>query len=72
MQEETKSTYTSAQKRAIKKYLKESVDEFKVRMPKGQKERIKAHAESRGESMNQFVVRAITQTMEHEKREEEK
>ena len=67
-----KKTVSKAQQKAVAKYMKNNYDEIKIRTPKGQKERIKVHAESRGESMNQFVVRAITQTMEHEKREEEK
>jgi len=56
---ENKSRYTEAQKRAAEKYLKESVEEFKVRVPKGTKERYKNHAMSRGESLNSFVIRAI-------------
>ncbi len=63
MAEEKKTTYTAAQKKAIQKYLQESVDEMKVRVPKGQKAIIKAHAESVGESLNQFVIRAINEQM---------
>ena len=66
MPEEKKPTYTDAQKKAIKKYLHESVDDLRIRVPKGQKDIIKAHAESRGESLNGFVVRAINETMERE------
>lgn len=61
MTEEKKTTYTAAQKKAIQKYMHESVDEMKIRVPKGQKSIIKAHAESVGESLNQFVIRAINE-----------
>ena len=67
MTEEKKITYTAAQKKAIQKYMHESVDEMKIRVPKGQKAIIKAHAESVGESLNQFVVRAIAEAMQSDK-----
>lgn len=67
MSEDKKKSYTEAQARAIKKYLSEAVDEFKLRVPKGRKSEIKAHAESMGESMNQFVVRAIDETMQRDR-----
>ncbi|MCI8579306.1 MAG: toxin-antitoxin system HicB family antitoxin [Dorea sp.] len=37
-----------------------------MRVPKGQKAIIKAHAEQQGESMNQFVIRAIDETMKRD------
>lgn len=64
--EEKKIRYTEAQAKAAKKYLTETVEDVRIRVPKGQKTVIKAHAESQGESMNQFVVRAIEQTMERD------
>lgn len=66
MPEEKKSRYTVAQAKAAKKYLTESVEDIKIRVPKGQKAIIKAHAEQQGESMNQFVTRAINDTMERD------
>ena len=66
MSEEKKSRYTDAQKRAAEKYLKESVEDVRIRVPKGQKAVIKAHAERQGESMNAFVVRAINETMQRD------
>lgn len=58
---------TKAQQRAVSKYTKENYDEIKVRVEKGQKEIIKAHAESRGESVNAFIGRAIENQMERDK-----
>lgn len=64
---EKKTRYTEAQKRASEKYLKESVEDIRIRVPKGQKEIIKTHAETLGESMNQFVIRAINETIERDR-----
>lgn len=57
---------TNAQKKATAKYL-EKLDELKVRMPKGKKEIIQAHAEAVGASVNAFINRAIDETMERDK-----
>ncbi len=64
-----KSAYTGqteARRKASAKYLKESVEDVRIRVPKGQKAEIKAHAEQQRESMNSFVVRAIHETMERD------
>ena len=37
-------------------------------VPKGQKERLQAHAEAHGESVNGFINRAISETLERETR----
>lgn len=66
MSEEKKSRYTEAQAKAAKKYLSETVEDVRIRVPKGQKAIIKTHADSQGESMNQFVVRAINEAMERD------
>lgn len=66
MSDEKKGRYTEAQAKAAKKYLKESVEDVRIRVPKGQKAVIKAHAEKQGESMNAFVIRAIDETMKRD------
>lgn len=58
---------TKAQQRAVSKYMKENYDEIKVRVEKGQKDIIKAHSEARGESVNGFIGRAISETIERDK-----
>lgn len=58
---------SKAQQRAVSKYMKENYDVFQIRMPKGRKAVIQAHAQSQGESVNGFVNRAIDETMEHDK-----
>lgn len=47
-------------------WQKENVDRINLIVPKGQKEAIKAHAEARGESVNGFVNRAISEAMERD------
>ena len=54
--------YTEAQYRAHKKYA-ESTDEIRYRTRKGRKAEITAHAESMGETLGQFVDRAVDETI---------
>lgn len=58
---------SEAQRRAVDRYVKKNYDSFQVRVPKGRKETIKAHAEAQGESVNAFVARAISETMSRDK-----
>ena len=48
------------------RYNAETYDEIKIRVPKGQKDLIQAHAEAQGESTNGFINRAISETMERD------
>lgn len=57
---------SEARIRANNKYNDKAYDRINVAVPKGQKEAIKAHAEARGESVNGFVNRAISETMERD------
>ena len=41
------------------RYNAKAYDEIKIRVPKGRKAEIQAHAEIRGESTNGFITRAI-------------
>ena len=58
---------TKAQQKAVSKYMKANYDEIKVRVPKGSKETIQAHAEAHSESVNGFINRAISETIEQDK-----
>ena len=58
---------SESQRKAVAKYNAKSYDEIKVRVSKGNKDIIKAHAENRGESINGFVNRAIDEAMERDK-----
>ena len=57
---------SKAQQKAVNKYVKENYDRVNVNMPKGQKDKAKAHAEAQGESLNAFINRAINETMERD------
>ena len=52
---------------SIKRYEDKAYDKILVRMPKGKKDLIQAHAEAQGESTNGFINRAISETMERDK-----
>lgn len=58
---------TDARRKANQKYLKESVEDIRIRVPRGQKEVYKAHADSQKESLNSFVIRAMNETIERDK-----
>ena len=58
---------SKAQQRAVSKYMKENYDVYQIRMPKGRKAEIQAHAEACGESVNGFLNRAVSETMERDK-----
>lgn len=47
--------YTSTQSRASMKYLSK-FDEIKLRIPKGQKEELKAAAAAQNKSLNQYIL----------------
>lgn len=61
------STYNEKSKEYTMNYMKEKLDEIKFRVPKGQKEVIRSHAESMGEKLTPFIIRAINETMERDK-----
>lgn len=66
MSEEKKNKYTGqtdARRKASVKYLKESVEDIRIRVPKGDKSKVQEHAASIGESMNYFAVQAIKDKM---------
>lgn len=59
-------TVSKAQQRATNKYKKNNYDRIEIVVPKGRKDEIQAHAEARGESVNGFIGRAISETMERD------
>ncbi len=69
MANEKGSTYkgfTEAQARAHKKYIAQFV-ETKISMTPERREMVRAHAASRGESLNAFINRAIDEIMARER-----
>lgn len=59
-------TISNAQKRAVAKYNARAYDRIELKVLKGKKETIKAHAEQQGESLNGFINRAIDETTERD------
>ena len=57
---------SKAQQRAVNKYVKNNYDEVKLRMPKGKKDTIQAHAAQQGESVNAYINRAIDEAMQRD------
>lgn len=57
---------SKAQQKAVAKYMKENYDIYQIRMPKGKKATVQAHAERHSESLNGFINRAINETMQRD------
>lgn len=49
-------------------WIAEKLDRINLTVPKGRKAIIQAHAEAHSESVNGFINRAISETMERDKR----
>ena len=62
---------SKAQQRAVAKYMKTNYDEIKIRVAKGEKDKIKARAEARGESLNGFIIKANEEKIERDTAEKE-
>lgn len=48
------------------KYNEKAYDRIALTVKKGEKDRLKAHAERRGETLNGFINRAIEETVERD------
>lgn len=57
------SPISEARRRANEKYNAKAYDEIKVRVEKGRKAEIQAHAEAHGKSVNGFINEAIDEKM---------
>lgn len=57
---------SKAQMKAVAKYTKNNYDNIQLRVPKGKRDIIRAHAETHNESINAFISRAIDETMERD------
>ena len=55
--------------KAKNKYNAENYERISLSVPKGEKDRIREHAESMGESVNAFINRAINETMARDQEE---
>ena len=57
-------TVSKAQMRATAKYEKNNYDDIRLRVKKGERELIKAHAEKQGKSLNAYINDLIKADME--------
>lgn len=57
---------SKAQQKAVAKYNANNYDRIELRVEKGQKQIIKDHAETNGETLNGFVNRAIKEAIERD------
>lgn len=51
---------------SINRYMAKAYDRISLIVPKGKKDIVKTHAEAHSESVNGFINRAITETMERD------
>jgi len=58
---------STAKKLANRKYNEKAYDRIELKVSKGKKDDLKAHAEANGESLNAFVNRAIDEAMKRDK-----
>lgn len=68
--DEKKSKYkgvSDAQRKAIAKYQKETVEDIKIRVPKGRKEYYKNAAGTAGLSLNQFAIASMDEKIKRDK-----
>ncbi len=52
---------SKSQQKAVQRYKKENYDRIELSVPKGQKDEIKAYAESCQQSVNGFITAAIAE-----------
>lgn len=55
---------SKAQQKATAKYMKEHLDDIKLRAPKGKRDIYKAFAESQGMSLNAWALSLMDKNME--------
>lgn len=58
---------SKAQQAATARYEAKAYDKVLLRLSKGKRDAIQAHAEARRESVNGFISRAIAESMERDK-----
>ena len=56
---------SESRKKANQKWDSANLDRMSLALPKGSRDRIRAFAETQGESVNSFVKRAIDEAMTH-------
>lgn len=60
---------SEARKRATAKYNKKTYDRIEMKVPKGEKDIIQAHAEKFDGSLNKFLNRAVSTTIQSDNKQ---
>lgn len=60
---------SKAQQKAVNKYVKQNYDRVNVTMPKGKKDEYKLHAQSKGMSLNAYIISLIEADIKKEQGE---
>ena len=60
------ATISKKQQACVNRYVAKNYDRINLTVKKGTKEVLQEHAEKHGESVNGFIVRAITETMKRD------
>lgn len=55
--------YTKASNKAVQRYSAKAYDQVKINVYKGQREQIKAYAETKGMSLNGYINKLIAEDM---------
>lgn len=56
--------YTEARKRATAKYMKENLEDIKIRVPKGERDKYKLQAAAAGMSLNAYIIKLMNDDRE--------
>ena len=63
---ENKPYIVNGERVGLEEYRKTKYEDLRVRVTKGKKATVQAHAQTQGESLNGFVNRAIDEAMERD------
>lgn len=55
--------YTKASQKAVDRYIHKNYDTFSIRFPKGERDKIKRYAESKGMNMSEYIKKLIDADM---------
>lgn len=55
--------YTKAGQKAVDKYISKAYDQFSIRFKKGEREKYKEYAESKGKSLNALIIELLETNM---------
>jgi uncharacterized protein (DUF1778 family) len=62
----TAQKYNEKKKISNRRWDEQNIERLSIAVPKGEKDQIKAHAESQGESLSRFALRAMREAMQRE------